>query len=211
MKKDCPIGAIRLAFIINPAILLFLLTSLFSCSKSSIENAIDKGQIEDSLGEEVIGDLTAKVNGENFKALKIKEFIIGSITTSEELYVITIAAVDIESGAKNAKAMGLYMIGQDFNRVGEGKIYNTVVNDLFTEGALAGYYNDINSEDDDSDDSFFGPEEIKEIYIKITALDREKQLISGEFNFKGSNKETEVLYVISDGEFTNIAYKFHEN
>lgn len=202
------------AVIIVPIILALLLMSFYSCSKSSIENAVDKlteEQIEDILDEETIGSITAKVNGVNFATSNVKEFLIASVSISEEFYIITIVGVDAQSGTKNAKVMGLYMLGQDFNNVDTGKTYDTVLEDLFVDGALAAYHENIDSDDDDSDDSFFGPNEIEEIFIKITALDREKKIISGEFNFKGTNEETGVFYEVTNGKFTDIAYEFHEN
>ncbi len=141
---------------------------------------------------------------------KVKEYLVASVATSKELYIFTIVGIDVEFGAKNAKVLELYTVGQNFNSIGKGKIYNAVVDNLFTKGALAAYRNNRNLNDDDSDNPFFGPKEIEEIFIKITAMNREKQLISGKFNFKGI-KETGVFYEVTDGKFKNIAYEIQKN
>ncbi|PKA99455.1 hypothetical protein B0O79_3166 [Flavobacteriaceae bacterium MAR_2009_75] len=177
---------------------------------------------EDEDGSTVTGKLTAKVNGEEFKNWgqdDIKYFDLGlldpkdfepqatvdfatfsDLSESEQTYTIWIGAYDFDLGIKEVKFMFLYLAGKDFQSLAAGHTFEQIF-DIRFEGATAGYTENKNTYDD-SEGS--GTDEIEEIFVKITAIDHVKKLMSGEFNFKGKNSETDVVYEISDGVFKDI-------
>lgn len=178
--------------------LIFLLLS--ACT---VENAIED-VIEENIKDG--NDFTAKVNGTNFNAAKGGVFM--EVQEGPSFYYIIIAAIDTK-GSSKADAILLAMIGADFNEFDSGKIFEHTfeenVNNII-DGAGARYSNDW-----DSDDSDFDKEYIESVYIKITALDRDKKLISGEFNFVSIDPDSGNKYTVSDGKFTNILYKIKTN
>ena len=186
--------------------------------QSSFENENVTEDDEDEKEEEIIGSITAKINGQPFKTPKIPWLVYGAnAALYGEYYYFYLTGVDVELGLKKARGIGLVMTGKNFNTIEKGKIWNKPYTDLFLEGA-SGWYSeqkevnedDENNNDDDSN-TLFDSEELESIYIIITAIDHEKGLISGEFNFKGTNKETGITYTIADGEFVDIQFEIEKN
>jgi hypothetical protein len=182
------------------AVALFGILSINGCSKS------DTFIIDEKITNTIA--FTAKVNGENFKIPTIAEFAGASVSILPEFYLITIIAIDIQEGTNHPKNIALTMMGDDFNSLEVGRVFNTVAPNITSEGALAGYSENILN---DRDKAVFNFEDIEEISIKVTALDRKKKIISGEFNFKGLDAETNTWYSVTEGKFANLLYKLKEN
>ncbi len=182
------------------------LLSLIGCSKNSIENAVEEHTDE-------IGFVIANVNGKSFKTPNedllldnLGKFAGASINLLSNLYIITISAIDVQDGLGQPKNIGLVIIDTDFNTLEVGKVFNTVALNIATPGAGAWY---LENSEFDTDETLF-KEGLQEIVIKITALDRENKLISGEFSFERLEPETNTHYSITDGKFTNLPYKLKE-
>ena len=160
-----------------------------------------------------MGSVTAKVNGEDFEtwktddplqylALKIYEPVaeVGLYFPSDLVgeidgHFINIKAYDLKQGKKVAKLIMLGVIGtEDFESLSEGKTYGR-------DSAGADYAEDLDTTDDIEAERITENEEVN---VKITAIDHEKLLISGEFDFKGSNTETGKTYTVTDGIFINV-------
>ncbi len=171
----------------------FLLSiSFFLLSACSVEDVIE--QLVDE------GDFTAKVNGDNFSAEKAA--IVAKIDTNinqSNLYYIGIAAGDIVSTEK-VKGIGLVMVGSDFDQLSAGETFDEV-SENDTEGGGAGYSEDLGTSDVNIDTDL-----IESVFIKITAIDKDKKLISGEFNFVVLDEDTNKKYTVTNGKFTDIPY-----
>ncbi len=196
-------------------LLFFLL--LIGCSPSSIEEAaedLSAEELEEIIEEEnqeQFGSFTAQVNGALFKTPNLEDFARASISTSPTLYVVAISAIDIQEGITNAKVIALVIYGTDFNDFKVGAVFDEKSEDFISNGAGAGYAANSTNDNEDDDVGVFDNDELDEIYIKITGLDMEKQLFSGEFSFKGTNVDTNTEFNITDGVFTDIPFELQEN
>lgn len=187
-------------------LLSFLLIVLSSCAKSAIENTVDTLTPDKEITEENLNNFTAKVNGENFTASKLIESLaVGNLTQYNSGYLMIIVAFDISTDIENPKAIELFLYGSNFADVTVGTKYNTVTKPVFPEpGAFAVFLEDPNTNVDDDEIS---TENLDEILIEITNINREKKLISGTFSFIGRVENTNTTYSITDGEFQNISYQ----
>ncbi|GEM_PF-7068227 len=159
----------------------------------SVEDAVSNLDILDG------DDFTAKVNGENFRA--DKEAVTVKISVIQaEYYSIALVAGDILN-TTNAKAIGLAMVGPNFDQLSAGKTFDKV-SENDTEGGGAGYSEELGSNNDDIETDF-----IESVFIKITAIDKDKKLISGEFNFVAIDQDKNKKYTVTDGKFKDIPYK----
>ncbi|MCF6349201.1 MAG: hypothetical protein L3J20_13040 [Flavobacteriaceae bacterium] len=172
----------------------FLLSiTVFLLSACSVEDVIK--QVTDG------DDFTAKVNGDDFRTNKVGINAKIDVNIDQSgIYFIAIAAADI-TNTNNVKGIGLLMVGSDFDQLSAGETFDKASkND--TEGGGAGYSEDLGTSDVEVDADL-----IESIFIKITALDKDKKLISGEFNFVVVDEDTNKKYTITDGKFTNIVYQ----
>ncbi len=185
----------------------FLLTSNISCS--AIEEEVDKFE-EEEEEEEVIGTMTALVNGEAFESYIIGDGESVSATiniVSTEVYLGAISGFDFTAGLTKPKVIIFDFVGEDYETLSNGKVYDTITPDFLSEGAFA-WYTQNNGED--GNEGFGTLEELEEVYVKITSIDKEKMLISGEFNYKGTSSATGKMYTISNGVFSNITFELEE-
>lgn len=174
--------------IFNKSFLSISLILLFFLS-CTVEDAI-----EQLLDE---GDFTANVNGDNFSANKAA---IAVKINQLGFYSIGMVAGDIVSTEK-AKVIGLAMVGPNFDQLSAGKTFDEI-SENDTEGGGAGYSEDLGSNNDDIETDI-----IESVFIKITAIDKDKKLISGEFNFVAIDEDKNKKYTVTNGQFTNIPYQ----
>ncbi len=170
----------------------FLLVSLIlvftSCSVSNTNDDID---IFDGF------DFTAKVNGKDFRVNK--KAVTTRITRHTGYYSIAMVAGDIATG--NPKAIALAMVGPNFDQLSAGKTFD-IISDNDTEGGGVGY-----SEDLGSDTDAIKTDIIETVFIKITAIDKDEKLISGEFNCVLIDEDKNQKYTITEGQFKDISYR----
>lgn len=172
-----------------------ILLIFFLLSACTVEDVIE--QVTDG------DDFTAKVNGKDFRTNKVGVAAIINVNINQSgIYAIGIAAtVDV---TKNVKGIGLVMIGSNFDQLSAGSTFDKIrEND--TEGGSAEYSEALGSNDEDVD-----ADTIENIFIKITTIDKDKKLISGEFNFVAIDEDTNKKYTVTDGQFKNIPYKLNE-
>lgn len=169
--------------------LLILLIFNVSCSK------------EDVLSDDILGGgrVTAIINGNIFESAK--EYDKVEITTVSGIYIIALSAGDAE-GVNKLKGLVLVASGLDFNSLNNGKTWNQVGNSGEIDRAAAAY-----SEDDgNGEENDFDTELTKEVYIKITSIDKNKKIISGEFSFTAVDEDTSKEYQATNGKFIEIPY-----
>ncbi|RKR07026.1 hypothetical protein CLV91_3256 [Maribacter vaceletii] len=182
-----------------------LLVANTSCT-SLIEDEVDN-QKEEEEKEEVIATMTAEVNGEAFES-----YIIGdgeSVSATINIlstggYLGAISGFDFTIGLKRPKAIIFYFIGGDYEALSNGEIYNTITPDFLSSGAYAWYTQ--NNGEEEGNEGFGDNKELEEVYVKITSIDKENKLLSGEFNYKGTSSVTGKKYAITNGKFSNVLY-----
>ncbi|HBK71502.1 MAG TPA: hypothetical protein DDZ39_07610 [Flavobacteriaceae bacterium] len=167
---------------------LSLILLIISCTPETVlEDIIDKG------------DFTAKVNGKNFNADNAAIATEITIHSISGIYSIGMIAADvINVGTK--KAIALVMIGSDFDQLVAGKTFTEIIKNEI-EGGGGGYSEDITNNNVD-----IGTDIVESIFIKITTIDKENKLISGEFNFIAIDEDTNKKYTVTDGKFKDIHY-----
>ncbi|MBM1107919.1 hypothetical protein JQC67_17320 [Aurantibacter crassamenti] len=201
--------------------LIFLFSISFlvinNCGKSTIENALEdiadadednEGESNEDTEEQIIPSFTAQINDSEFEAtLLISQSLTGARISNHSFgYALAITGQYVAQDLKSSKLIWLFAYGTDFNELKAGSEFNNVTSIILPQspGAYAIYGEDPNS---DIEDDNYGTSTVEEISIKITGIDREKMLISGEFNFIAVNDDTSQKYKITEGVFTDLTYE----
>lgn len=207
----------------NLFIAVLLLLVNIGCTTEGIDTPLDnliKDEIKDDQtghesqdGEEeeeeqeINAYLTAKINGNDFKTSTVlQQYLAGaSVSINEDWYGIGVVGFDIQLDIRKPRSIYLFMYGEDFNELKVGTSFTTVTNIAIPEngGAFALYSEDLDTEVEDNE---FSTEKVESISIKITALDKENNLISGEFSFTAVDEDTNKKYTVTDGKFQNMKY-----
>jgi len=199
---------IKLSLIINLFVVALLISGC-SIADNAIEDVFEETQEDlEEENNEVIGSLTAKINGNEFTAsrLIIGPTLAGNVTITDNGYFLNIVGIDPQISLNKQRGIGLHISGFNFDEIVAGATFNTP--NIYSiaglePGAFAIYIEDDNTEDDNDG---IVTEEIREISIEITSIDREKQLISGRFSFDAKKEEENFIYKVTEGIFTNITY-----
>ncbi len=174
----------------KPFILSLILLFFINCTVEDVIEQVTDGD-----------DFTAKVNGKDFRTNEVGVSAKIDVNINQSgIYIIGIAAADI-TNTTNKKGIGLLMVGSDFDQLSAGKTFDKVSEDD-KEGGGAGYSEDLGTSGVEVDADL-----IESIFIKITAIDKDKNLISGEFDFVVVDEDTNKKYTITNGKFTNIVYR----
>ncbi|CAZ94632.1 hypothetical protein [Zobellia galactanivorans] len=181
----------------------------FEAVDTGKENEKEEEEEKEEEVKEIIGTMTAKVNESNFATPDFLELTGAGVSINKGYYFLQISGFDVELGLKKAQYILLSIFGKDFNSVKSGSEWNTIVEDVLVGGALAAYSENIDTDDNDNTSSTL--DVLEKVYIKITSIDHEKQLLSGEFSFSGKNKDTGKTYVVTDGTFKNYKYTITNN
>lgn len=179
------------------SILFALLLVACSSDDNSGSTDGDNGGLGDSF-------ITAKINGNDFEAIPIDR---GIPTISAELdensafFSLVIAGIDLFENITDGEAIVIAMAGVSFDLVFEGAQVNNPVDnplELTFGGGYAPYETGGPNVDFDTDGSSG--------FLRITAIDKEAQTISGEFEYNVENSDTGELLQITEGIFNNINY-----
>jgi hypothetical protein len=179
----------------------FLLSMLLiACSSDD-----DSGSSDDNNGG--LGDtfITAKINGNDFEAIPIDRgvpTISAQLVDNGTFFSLTIAGIDLFENITEGEAIIIAMAGASFDLVFEGAEVNNPVDnplELTFGGGYAPYETGGPNVDFDTDGSSG--------FLRITAIDKEAQTISGEFEFNVENSDTGEVLQITEGVFNNINYQ----
>ncbi|MGZ0015945.1 hypothetical protein [Yeosuana sp. AK3] len=146
--------------------------------------------------------LSAKINGKDFTAVQGTDFnaVYGILTKTPMFFQLSISAMTIQDGIAKSIVITI-MSEKSFNTVSANTVWdskNTSLDDL----PMGIYYEKI----DFDDVSVEASSEITEnTYLKITHIDKTKQIVSGEFNFTATDGKN--TYTITNGVFTNVSFK----
>jgi len=172
---------------------------LIGCSSDD-----DSGSTDDDGG--VLGDsfITAKINGNDFEAVPVDRgvsTISAQLVQNEAFFTFTIAGIDLGVEITQGEAIAFSLAGTSFDLVTEGlQINNPITNPLALQFSGGYSSNGIEGENFDFDtDGSSG-------FLRITAIDKEAQIISGEFEYNVENSDTGEVLQITEGVFNNISY-----
>lgn len=178
--------------------ILFLIF-LVACSSDDDSNSMgDDGQVlSDSF-------ITARINGDDFEAIPVDRgvsTISAQLVQSEAFFTFTIAGIDLSADITQGEAIALSMAGSSFDLVTDRvQINNPITNPLALQ--FAGGYSSNGTEGENFDFDTDGSSG----FLRITAIDKEARIISGEFEFSVENSATGEILQITNGFFNNINY-----
>ncbi|GMN06983.1 hypothetical protein MTsPCn5_23720 [Croceitalea sp. MTPC5] len=164
----------------------------------------DSGSTDDD--NPVLGDsfITAKINGDDFQAVPMDRgvpTISAALSESPAFFSLVISGIDLFEDITEGEAIIIAMAGSSFDLVTEGAQVNNPVDnplELTFGGGYAPYETGGPNVDFDTDGSSG--------FLRITAIDKEAQTISGEFEFSVENSDTGEVLQITEGVFNNIDY-----
>ena len=212
---------------LKPFVFFFLcilgLLTIKGCGKSPIENTIedlvdannddemdneDKDDDNDNDDDDQpITTFAASINETEFIAstLLSQSLTGAAVNIGNAGYTMVITGQYLSQDLKSTQIIIIYAFGVDFDELAANTEFNIVSNILGTEvpGAFAIYGGDPDTENDGDN---FGTEVLEEIRVKITAIDKEKRLLSGEFSFVVLDEDTNQEYKVTDGVFSNLEY-----
>lgn len=172
---------------------------LFACSSDDDSGSTDDDF--DGLGDSFI---TAKINGDDFEAVPVDRgvpTISAELSENAAFFSMVISGIDLFEDITEGEAIIIAMTGVSFDLVFAGaEVINPVDNplELAFGGGYAPYETGGPNVDFDTDGSTG--------FLRITAIDKEAQTISGEFEYNVENSDTGEVLQITEGVFSNINY-----
>ncbi len=171
----------RLFFIFSIPLLLF------TCSSS-----------DDADGSQNLSGtyVTAKVNGVDFFADSDLSAISAQLYEYNSIFGFGLAAVQYDGG-NSASTIGIGLGGIDFDLVTDGFEVSGINQDFNVSGQYV----------TSTTGSSAGGASDEDAYIKITSIDKENQVISGEFYFVAiDNDNPDITYTVTNGIFNDVSY-----
>lgn len=167
-----------------------LLIALFSCEEGG------DGGIEPNPTE----NFTARAEGQPFESGG--EFVAAELDFEEGYYFLSVVAYDYENiNTGRGRSIAITVSGSDFDDLEAGDEFTNY--SIYTGlGAIGTYLNHQTYADYHGGTSLTQEESI---YVKITEIDKDNHLISGEFSFDVYDDE-ERIYEVRDGVFNKLNY-----
>ena len=173
---------------------LLITFSLIACKSDDVSDLDDLLNDDDDLKG---AHVTAKVNGDQFTSAD--DALRATFEETDMYFTLAFGAVSVSSGKARGIALGVAGLSSEPLEVGA-----TFTNEETDEGiGVEAAYSEGPVNDADADVS---TDELLEISIKLTAIDRDNKTISGEFNFKALDEESNKTYTITEGMFSEIPY-----
>ncbi len=148
--------------------------------------------------------ITARINGNDFEAIPVDRgvsTISAQLVQGEAFFTFTLAGIELSEDITQGEAIAFSMAGLSFDLVTEGVQINNPITDPLSLQFAGGYSsNGIEGENFDFDT------EGGTGFLRITAIDKQERIISGEFEFDVENSDTSELIQVTDGVFNNIEY-----
>ena len=149
------------------------------------------------------GQISARIDGESFTSEAFDGAVEASFSEVDlgdtKYFVMAIGGADLSSNS--LRAVGIAFGGFDFSNVTAGSEFKGISNEEGNPFALGTYQLER-----DIDEINASSENTSSATIRITAINREQRLISGEFSFTATDEETNESYNVTNGVFTNIPY-----
>lgn len=182
---------------IIPILFAILLVACSSDDDSSSTD-VDGGVLGDSF-------ISAKINGNDFKAIPVDRAvptISAELDENAAFFSLVIAGIDLFENITEGESIIIAITGVSFDLVFEGAEVNNPINnplELAFGGGYAPYETGSETNVDFDTDGSSG-------FLRITFIDKEAQIISGEFEYNVENSDTGEVLQITDGVFNNINY-----
>lgn len=146
--------------------------------------------------------LSAKINGIEFVAKQGEDFnaVYGVLAKTPMFFQLSISGSTIDNGIAKSIVISI-MSEKSFNTVTANTVWTSKDKSL-SDLPIGIYYEKMDSDDVSVEAS---SETTEDAYLKITSIDKTKQIISGEFHFTATDGKTN--YNITDGVYTNVSYK----
>lgn len=180
---------------IIPILFSLLLVACSSDDSGSTDN--NNGGLGDSF-------ITAKINGNDFEAIPVDRnvpTISAELNENAAFFSLVISGIDLFENITEGEAIIIAMTGVSFDLVFAGAEVNNPVDnplELAFGGGYAPYETGSPNVDFDTDGSSG--------FLRITAIDKEAQIISGEFEYNVENSDTGEVLLVTEGVFSNINY-----
>ncbi|PCJ91957.1 MAG: hypothetical protein COA50_16035 [Flavobacteriaceae bacterium] len=163
--------------IIKHSVILIFIITLLSCSKS-----------DDSSSSSL--SFTALIDGENFEA---REDLIFAL----EINKVYLSVGGTNDNFKNTKTIDFTIDASITNVIETGTVMTDSNQNFDVLANYVDFDEDINAWSDETGGSY---------YIKITKIDYEKELVSGEFKFTLVDDDLNESFEITDGVFKNVPF-----
>ncbi len=175
----------------NLLLMAIALMTVFSCTKNDNDPTPNSNV-----------NLTAKTDGMAFESGGL--FVAAALSTEKTgFYVFVIEAFDYDNvNTGKGRAISISLSGYNFDNLQAGAEFTDY--DITTGEGATGTYLNSQSFDESTGGTSLG--EDGSAYVKITAIDKAGQKISGEFAFDVYDDETGDHYKITGGRFTDLNY-----
>lgn len=152
---------------------------------------------EDPFLDGNAGEITATVNGSNFRSIGISSTaFVDDFGLGEQ---IVIGGIDV-SNLDRLTGVTIVFFTSDFSQLSVGDTFSGASMDMLM---TAGYAIDL-----DGDDTLGAVAELVASTVgTITGIDRSNKLISGTFSFDAIDDDTGDIYEVRNGVFTQIPYE----
>ncbi len=147
-------------------------------------------------GENPVASISAEIDGTPFSSSGI--FVFGFLSSTSIIGDYLLIGGSQYQGDL-VKAMTLNMYADDFSAVSVGTTYSGDTDDLF-------FFGQYNADDDGNIDFESRSDSVASATCVITELDPINKLVSGEFSFDAIDEDTNEVYEVRNGVFTNIHY-----
>ncbi len=147
-------------------------------------------------GENPVASVSAEIDGVPFTSSGL--FVVGTFIDNEILDNYLLVAGSQYQGDL-AQAISLNLFTEDLEGSGSGVGYSGANDDFF-------FFGQYNADDDDSIDFESRSDSVASATCTITDIDTVNKLVSGEFSFDSINEDTNEIYEVRNGVFTNVYY-----
>lgn len=169
----------------------------------------DLGDDDDVKDDPEAQVMTAKVDGVDFSVVESEDKLIqldffeGSLDLNGDYYEINLNAYDF--GSSHVTTITLILYGANYSDLKAGSQFGGAIwkDESVFIGAIGGVGRARIG--DEVDSGGITPIE-GSINVEITKLDKENELISGEFSFVAYDEDNDENIVVTDGVFTNVKF-----
>ncbi len=170
-------------------LMIFLGVITFACVSDDLDEA-------DIFGSEE-GEITATINGSSFRSFGVSSTaFVEDFAGGDQL---VIGGIDI-SDLDRLTGVTVVFIIPDFSALSVGDTFSGSSMDMIMTG---GYAIDING-----DNTIGATTELAASNTAaITAIDRNRKLVSGTFSYNAIDEDTKNVYEVRNGVFTQIPYE----
>lgn len=188
-----------------PLLFAMLLMIISSCDLSEVF------EDDDDLDDPESQVMTAKINGEAFSAVESDDAFIqldeveGDLDLNGDVFEISISGLDF--GQSYLITIVLSLQGVNYPDLKAGSQFVGFTEENLSSGNPTGAAGVVAKTSLGGDTEFGGITLLEgTIEVKLTKLDKENELISGEFSFVAYDEDNDTNIIVTDGVFTNVEF-----